>query len=148
MKVSQDIRKSASLLLAVFVLSWTSLSSAMEPGSKMVHLCHTPAHHTVTNPAPAQHHENCCPSHASLIHKCHLQVALTALAAHPECCTISAPPARPLAVLVNSAGQISLHPSASVVSGIDINVERSTRRPELSPQFVKPVFHLKTDLRI
>jgi hypothetical protein len=148
MRISSHIRKSASLLLAAFILFWTSLSSAMEPGSKMVHLCHTPVHHTVANPAPAQHHENCCPSHANLMHKCQLQVALTLVATHPECCTISAPPARPFAVLVNSAGQVPLHASAAVVSGLDIDVARSTRGAESSPYFVKPVFDLKTDLRI
>ena len=149
MTVSQQIRRSVSLLLATCVLFWTSASAAMQPGSKIVHLCHTPAHHTVSKAAPAPHHENCCPSHASLMHKCLLQVALTLEATHPACCTISAPPAPPFAVLVNSADSFSLQVSAAVVAAPDADVARTVRGGgEPAPPFVKPVFDLKTDLRI
>ena len=122
----------------------------MEPGSKTIHLCHTPAHHTVAKTSPAEHHELCCPSHSSSMHKCLLQAALTLVATHPECCTISAPPTRPFAVLVSSAGSISLQMSAIAMAGLDVGVSRShaSASVELSAPFVRPVFDLKTDLRI
>jgi hypothetical protein len=148
MRASQLTRRLASLLLATCVLFWTSESAAMEPGSKMVHLCHTPAHHAATKTAPV-HHEGCCPSHSSSMHKCLLQVALKLAATHPECCSISAPPVRPFAVLVSSADSVSLQVGAAVVIAAEMNVARPARGgQESSPPFVKPVFDLKTDLRI
>jgi len=85
----------------------------------------------------------CCPSHAA---------SLPAnFFAPPPCCDLSNQPARPLAFIVTSGKSRSSQLSVSgPASAVLVSPQRTSAVFPVtdSPPFVKPVFDLKTDLRI
>ena len=128
-----------SLILALSVGLWAESGLAMLSAASHAPQCHAAMPHA-HHPAAAM---PCCPSHAA--------VAIVHFIEPPPCCDLSNQPARPLAVVVvpgkfrsgqlipnGAAGAMFVPPQAgSALSLIGA-----------SPPFVKPVFDLKTDLRI
>jgi hypothetical protein len=143
------MRRSLSLVLSLVIVLWAESGLAMPAASSHGWKCHVGmvqmnghTAHTVT-PEKGPHSMPCCPSHPA--------PALSQSAEHTGCCDISSQPARPLAFLVSSGNSFSLQWNATGPAGT-ILVQAQSRSAflagEESPRFVRPVFELKTDLRI
>ena len=134
------MRRRLSLVLSLVIVLWAGPGLAIRPASGHGAKCHVQMADVHQH---ANHSMACCPSHPSL--------ALTQWSDHPGCCDIGSQPARPLAFLVVSGRSRSIQLSASgPAASILAPVESRSALPsiEQTPQFARPVFELKTDLRI
>jgi hypothetical protein len=131
-------RRAFSLALALSVGLWAQCGLMMLSAANLAAQCHSAMPHS--------HHAMaampCCPSHAAS--------ALAPLFDLP-CCDMSAQPARPLASAA-VPGKFSSGPFGSNGSADTMLIPLQQSSASLpvanSPPFVKPVFDLKTDLRI
>lgn len=150
------MRRSLSLVLSLLIVLWADTGLAMPPASGHGSKCHVRmaqmhrhATHSAT-PAAAlscchqrSHSMPCCPSHPV--------PAPVPCGDRPGCCDVSRQPARPLAFLVACGNSLSLQLSANGPAGTILlpALSRSACLAiDRSPQCVRPVFELKTDLRI
>jgi len=150
------MRRSLSLVLSLVIVLWAETGLAMPSASghgskcrvRMVQM-HRHATHSVTLATPSgccqqgPHTMSCCPPHPA--------PAATHWADRPGCCDMSSQPARPSAFLVASGNSVSLQLSANGPAGTIFVPALSSSAflwGDKSPQFVRPVFELKTDLRI
>lgn len=143
------MRRILSLILALSVGLWAQCGLAMLSAASHAPQCHAAmshVHHAAAAMSQVHHAAAampCCPSHAAS--------ALAHLFDPPPCCDLSGQPARPLASAV-MPGKVRVgHFDASGVAGtMFVPPERSAALSviDASPPFVKPVFDLKTDLRI
>jgi hypothetical protein len=134
------MRRSLSLVLSLAVGLWANSGWVMPPAADLGSKCHT---QKVQMHQHASHSLPCCPSHPA--------PAPTQSTNHPGCCDMSGQPARPLVFLVVSGRSRSLPLSASAAAGTILRQLRSrSALPsiEQTSRFVRPVFELKTDLRI
>jgi hypothetical protein len=134
------MRRSLSLVLALAIVFWADTGLAMLGASGHGSKCHVQMTQMHPHAAASMH---CCPSHPAL--------ALTQLGDHPGCCDISSQPTRPLAFLVVSGRSRSIQFRAGGPAGTILPPVQSGAASlsiEHTPQFVRPVFELKTDLRI
>lgn len=150
------MRRSLSLVLSLVIVLWAEAGLAMPPASGHGSRCHVgmaPMHrhasHSVTLATPSgcchqgPHSMPCCPPHS--------MPAATQCADRPGCCDLSSQSARPLAFLVASGSSFTPQLGANGPAGA-IPAPASPGSAFLSIdhayQFVRPVFELKTDLRI
>jgi hypothetical protein len=127
-------RKILSLILALSVVLWAEGAVAMLSAADHPAQCARMQHAATSMP--------CCPSDTA---------SFPANFAPPPCCDLSTQPARPLAFIVIPSkyrlGQLSVSGTAGVVFAPPLgSFARSVN--VAAPSFVKPVFDLKTDLRI
>ena len=151
------MRRSLSFVLSLVIVLWADTGLAMPPASGHGSQCHggmAQMHQHATNSAtpatalgcchPRTHSMPCCPSHPV--------PAPTPCGDHSGCCDISSQPARPLAFLVASGNSLSLQLSANgpagTISVVPAPAGSAFLSIDHSYQFVRPVFELKTDLRI
>jgi len=127
-----------SLALALSVGLWAQCGLAMLSAAGHTPKCHAGlmhGHHAVAAMP-------CCPSHS---------VSPIAYLFDPPCCDMSGQPARSLASAVVPgkfrSGQFSANGNAAAMSVPPRHFSAFLSAAE-SPPFVKPVFDLKTDLRI
>lgn len=150
------MRRSLSFVLSLVIVLWADTGLAMPRASghgskcqvRMVQM-HQHATHSVT-PATAlgccqrgPHSMPCCPPHPA--------PAPTQCGDRPGCCDMSSQPARPLAFLVASGNSLFVQLSANGHAGTIFAPAppgSAFHSIDDSPQFVRPVFKLKTDLRI
>jgi hypothetical protein len=127
-------RRILSLILALSVLLWAEGAVAMLSAADHPAQCARMQH--TANSMP------CCPSQSA---------SFPANFAPPPCCDLSNQPVPPLAFIVipgkSRLGQLSVSGTTSVMLAPP---QGSFARPAIAatPSFVKPVFDLKTDLRI
>ena len=150
------MRRSLSLVLSLVIILWAAAGVAMPPASGHGSKCHVRmapmqrhAAHSATLATPSgccsqgPHSMPCCPSHSAS--------AVTHCADRPGCCDLSSQPARPLAVLVASGNsftpQLSANGPAGTISAL-APPGSACLSIDHAYQFVRPVFELKTDLRI
>jgi hypothetical protein len=139
MSLQRAMRRVLSLILVLSVGLWAEGGLAMLSAASHAPQCHAArshAHHAaVAMP--------CCPSHAAL--------ALVHFINPPPCCDLSNQPARPLAFVVVPgkfrSGQLSASGAAAAMFVLP-QAGSALSLIGASPPFVKPVFDLKTDLRI
>jgi hypothetical protein len=139
MNLQYAVRRIWSLVLALSVGLWAQCGLAMLSAASHAPQCHAAMSHAHHMAAAMP----CCPSHAAS--------AVAHVFDPPPCCDLSSQPARPLASAVVPgkfrSGQLSANGSAP-----SMFVPPPARSAVLtvadSPSFVKPVFDLKTDLRI
>ena len=137
MNSQRAMRRMLSLILALSVGLWAQCGLAMLSAASHAPKCHAAMSH--------EHHMvaamPCCPSHA-----------VSAVPVDPPpCCDLTRQPARPVASAVVPgkfrSGQFSANGAAGAML---VPPQRSSALSLIgdSPPFVKPVFDLKTDLRI
>ncbi len=128
-----------SFVLALSMVLWADGAVAVISATSHAAQCHARVPHM-------QHAANsmpCCPSHAASLP--------ASFIAPPPCCDLSNQPARPLAFVVTAGKSRSSQLSASGTAGaMFASSQRASEAFPVtdSPPFVKPVFDLKTDLRI
>jgi hypothetical protein len=139
MSLQRTMRRILSLVLALSVGLWAQCGLGMPSAAAHGPQCHAAMSHS-HNVAAAM---PCCPLHA------------TSAAVHlfdpPRCCDLSSQPARPLASTVVPGKFRSGQLSAKGATGGMLSPRQEDSaflRAADSPPFVKPVFDLKTDLRI
>ncbi len=128
-----------SLILALSVALWAASAAGMLSAAGHASQCHARMPHVQHQAAPMP----CCPSH------------VTSLPVNfftpPPCCDMSNQPARPLAFVV-MPGKFRAGASSGGVTAnaMFVSPQRSSAllTDGSSLPFVKPVFDLKTDLRI
>jgi len=126
-------------MLALSVVLWAEGAVAMLSAAGHAAQCRARMPHV-------QHRASsmpCCPSHSASVRPNLFQA--------PPCCDLSNQPARPLAFIGMSGKVYAGELIASMVAGAMLAPagRRSAFRSQAqSPPFVKPVFDLKTDLRI
>jgi hypothetical protein len=136
---SQGTRpKVLSVLLALSVGLWAQCGLAMLSAASHAPQCHAAmahAHHAMAAMP-------CCPSHG---------VSPVAPLFDPPCCDMSSQPTRSLASAVapgkSHSGQVNASRAADVIF-VPPQLSSAFLRVADSPPFVKPVFDLKSDLRI
>jgi hypothetical protein len=134
------MRRRLSLLLSLVIVLWANTGLAMTLASGHGAKCHAQmvrVHQHATRSMP------CCPSHPAL--------ALTQRGDHPDCCDMSSQPARPVAFLVVSGRSRCIQLRASGPAGailLPLQSRLASLSIEHTPQFVRAVLELKTDLRI
>jgi hypothetical protein len=132
-------RRILALTLALSVALWAASATGMLSAASHRSQCHARMPHMQHVAAPMQ----CCPSHAASLPVNYFTP--------PPCCDLSNQPARPLAFVV-MPGKFRAGPMSGAVTASAMFVSPLRRSARLkdgsSPPFVKPVFHLKTDLRI
>ncbi|MGB7555284.1 MAG: hypothetical protein WBM04_12995 [Candidatus Korobacteraceae bacterium] len=134
------VRKRLSLVLSLVIVLWADTGLAMPLASGHGSKCHAQMAHMHQH---ATHSMPCCPSHTAF--------ALTQLGDPHVCCDISSQPARPLAFLVAYGRSLSVQLRASGPTGTilpPIQSRAALLSIKQAPHFVRPVFELKTDLRI
>ena len=149
------MRRSLSFVLALVIVLWADTGLAMPAASGHGYKCHARMMHMhqhatrFATPAAAlgccrqrTHSTPCCPSRPA--------PAPTQGADSPGCCDIGSQPARPLAFLVASGNSLSAQLSANGPAGPMVPVSSGSTILSIdhSPRFIRPVFELKTDLRI
>jgi hypothetical protein len=133
------IRRTLSLTLALSVALWAASAAGMLSAASHASQCHARMPHVQHQAAPRP----CCPSHAASLP--------INFFTPPPCCDLSNQPARPLAFVVTPgkfrAGPVS---GGVTVSAKFVSPQSSSAilTEGSSPRFVKPVFDLKTDVRI
>jgi len=139
MSLQRTMRRLLSLTVALSVGLWAQCGLAMLSVASQARQCHAAMSHAHHLAAAMP----CCPPHAAS--------AAVHLIDPPPCCDLSSQPARPLASAVESgkfrSGQFSANGSAGAMF-IPPQQSSAFLRVADSPPFVKPVFDLKTDLRI
>ena len=139
MSLQLTMRRIWSLVLTLSVGLWAQCGLALLSAASHAPQCHAAmshAHH-VAAAMP------CCPSHAAS--------AAVHLFDPPPCCDFSSQPARPVASAVVPGKLRSGQFSATGPAGaMFVPPQQSSAflRVADSPPFIKPVFDLKTDLRI
>jgi hypothetical protein len=131
----RTMRRILPLVLALSVGLWAQCGLAMLSAATHTPQCHAAmshAHHAVAAMA-------CCPSHSA-----------SAVFDPPPCCDLSSQPARPLASAAVPGKLRSGQFSARGTAGAAFVLQHFSAFLTVadSPPFVKPVFDLKTDLRI
>jgi len=133
------IRRALSLMLALSAALWAETGLGMLPAIGHGAQCHAQMaqmHHSAASMP-------CCPSHAASVP--------ANFFAPPPCCDMSKQPARPVAYLATSgksrSNQFCASSGGSLVSA-PLQRKSAFLPISVSPPFVKPVFDLKTDLRI
>ena len=138
MSLQCAIRRVLSLMLALSVAMWAGTGLGMLPAGLGLQ-CHTQMAH-MHQPASSM---PCCPSHAGSVP--------ANFFAPPPCCDMSKQPARPVAYLATSgksrSNQLRANSGGSLISA-PLQRRSALLRIAASPPFAKPVFDLKTDLRI
>src|ERR1035437_4366602 len=154
------LRRSLSFVLSLVIILWADTGLAVLPASghgakcqvRMVQMHQRAAHCAAQSATLATalgcyhqrtHSMPCCPPQPV--------PAPTPCGDHSGCCDMSSQPARPLAFLVASGNSLSLQLSANGPAGAILlpALSRSAfLASDHSPQFVRPVFGRKTDLRI
>jgi hypothetical protein len=144
------IRKTLTAMLALAILLWAEAGLALLPGDQVMQCSVTMHGHerAMAEAAEASDDDSdampCCPADPGKAPK------LTA--SHPQCCSSSDVPERPLGFVVSS-GRITSHQLDTVaeVAASDgpptAQHSGGLRSPD-APRFVKPVLDLKSDLRI
>jgi hypothetical protein len=133
------VRRSLSLVLALSVGLWAQCGLAMLSAANHAPQCHA----RMSHPHHAADAMPCCPSRAA--------EAVAHFFDPPPCCDLSSQPVRPLTLAVTSGKFRSSQFGANgAASAMLVPQERSSAFLSVvdSPSFVKPVFDLKTDLRI
>ncbi len=150
------MRRGLSLVLSLVIILWAEAGVAMPPASGHGSKCHVrmaPMHRHATHSATLATPSGCCPQGPHSMPCCpsHPASAATHCADRPGCCDISSQPARPLAALVALGNSFTPQLSANGPAGT-ISAPAPPGSAFLSIdhayQLVRPVFELKTDLRI
>ena len=150
------MRRSLSLVLSLVIVLWANAGLAMPSASGHGSKCHARMvlmHQHATHSASLATGLGCCHQRTQSMPCCppHPAPATIQCGDRPGCCDIGSQPARPLAFLVVSATSRTVQLSSNGPTGAML-VPRapSYAFPPIdhSPQFVRPVFELKTDLRI
>jgi hypothetical protein len=130
--------KIVSLVLALSITMWAQCGVAMISAASQAPQCHARMLHAHRAASAMP----CCPSRVAS--------AVAHLFDPPPCCDLSSLPARPLASALIPGKVRSGQFSANGVTGTFVPPQRDSNilRVADSPAFVKPVFDLKTDLRI
>jgi len=126
------------LLVALSAALWAESGLALLPAVSQASQCHVRVLHTQQT-----HSMPCCPRHTVS--------APSFFFEPPPCCDLSNQPARPVAFVVTSGGRYSTPlPASDIASVIFVPPQGSSALSLMaaSPPFVKPVFDLKSDLRI
>jgi hypothetical protein len=130
------MRRTWSLVLALSVGLWAQCGLAMLSAATRAPECHAAMSHAHHLAAAMP----CCPSHSA-----------SANFDPPPCCDLSSQPAQPLASALipgkSRSGQFSAHGDADSMF-VPPQASSAVLTDADSPPFVKPVFDLKTDLRI
>ncbi len=154
------MRRSLSFVLSLVIVLWADTGLAMLPASGHGWKCHVRlvqmhqhAAHSAAQSATLATALGCCHQRTHSMPCCppHPVPAPTPCGDHSGCCDMSSQPARPLAFLVASGNFLSLQLGANGQAGAILlpALSRSAfLASDHSPQFVRPVFELKTDLRI
>jgi hypothetical protein len=150
------MRRSLSFVLSSVIVLWAETGLAMPPAPGHGSKCHVrmvQMHRHATHSVTLATSSSCCRRGPHTMPCClpHAAPAPTQCGERPGCCDMSSQPARPLAFLVASGNSVSLQLSTKGPAGT-IFVAAPSSSAILSidhaPQFTRPVFELKTDLRI
>jgi hypothetical protein len=150
------MRRSWSFVLSLVIVLWAEAGLAMPPASGHASKCHVrmaPMQRHATHSATLATSSSCCPqgSHTMPGYPPHPAPAPTQCGDRPGCCDISSQPARPLVFLVASGNsftpQLSVNGPAGTISA-PAPPGSAFLSIDHAPQFTRPVFELKTDLRI
>jgi len=90
----------------------------------------------------------CCPAHSVANSQCPSHPVRVAATDDQDCCVLSKQPARPLALLLSDSSSHSVQAAATAAAPETLASSIKPPNPANAPFFVKPVFDLKTDLRI
>jgi len=138
MRLPRTDRRILSLILALSVVLWAEGAVAVFPAADHPAQCARMPHmQRAANAMP------CCPSHAASVP--------ANFFSPPPCCDMSKQPARPVAYLATSGKSRSDQGRASSGGSLisaPLQRESAFLLIAASPPFAKPVFDLKTDLRI
>jgi hypothetical protein len=153
MSSQRTSRAILSLMLALAIAAWAEPGLAMMPASGHAAQCHARmmhGHHHAS-PAAMRMATSCCHQRVNSMPCCpaHPSSPPSHCGDRSDCCAISTQPARPLAFLVS--GNLLSQLNTNGLAGAELLPPRQSSlfSPLAdSPQFVKPVFDLKTDLRI
>lgn len=147
MSSRQQVRKVASIVLAVVLALWAEIGVATDQASAPPCRVHTSHMHSATAAAMHGLSSACCPRHLSPKpgRTSHLAVAY-----RPDCCTLSNQPARALAFLIASRTPMesTIQVLARTGPGLVSSPSSATLCLGKSPPFTKLVFDKKTDFRI
>jgi hypothetical protein len=144
-------------VLSLIIVLWADTSLAMLPASGHSWKCHVRMvqmhQHATHSAAPQATALGCCHQRTHSMPCCPPQPAIvpTQCGDRHGCCDMSSQPARPLVFLVASGNSLSLQLGANGQAGAILlpALSRSAfLASDHSPQFVRPVFEMKTDLRI
>jgi hypothetical protein len=142
MITGQQSRRAAATVVMLAVLLWSQAGLATAPVSGHGPECHRPDMHSAADVMSA----GCCPHHLSSTRRCPSHPKLTVSAHRPDCCSISARPAQPVAFVVTT--RTATQPGIEVTPP-DLAADLTDRaiRPDRSP-FIQSIFDKKADLRI
>jgi hypothetical protein len=132
------IRRTLSLTLALSIALWTANATGMLSAGGAAQ-CHARMPHVQPQAASMP----CCPSNATSLP--------VNFFTPPPCCDLTNQPSRPLAFMVSSGKSRLGHLDVAAPDcAIFVSPQKSSAVFQIgdSPPFVKPVFDLKTDLRI
>ena len=138
-------------MLALMILLWAEAGLAMLPGDQVMQCSmsmhghgHAMAEANVAANADDADAMPCCPDDS--------KQTTEMAASHPQCCSNSEAPERPLSFLINSERATPHHADsdAVVVASFVPPLAAHTwvLRTSIAPTFAKPVLDLKSDLRI
>lgn len=151
MMLQRRSRWAGSVILALSVALWAQAAAASSSSDDTASECQSHAMHMQRAMHGSQvEAEGCCPMHAAVLADCSLHlVMLLAPVAPPDCCALSGAPAPATEFLTSSSAPEQPQDSASEIRrAAPLSLERATFSEAATPRFTKPVFDLKTDLRI
>jgi hypothetical protein len=150
----QQVRRAASLVLAIALLVWAEDGVAMLSAAGVAMQCRAHMSHTHQSAATVMHHPMAsghCHGHANANRSCASHPDMLLLpASRPDCCAVGDRPSRPVAFLIASGRSLAIDLGFKVFVGTDLLA--SPRLSGLwtaeSAPFTRDVLEKKTDLRI
>ena len=148
------MRRSLSLVLSLVIVLWAETGLAMPSASGHGSKCHVrmaPMHRHATHSVTLATSSSCCRQGPHTVPCCppHAAPAPTQCGDRPGCCDMSSQPARPLAFLVASGSSFTPQLSANGPAGtISLPARPGSAFLSIDHAPQRPVFELKTDLRI
>ncbi|MFZ0913896.1 MAG: hypothetical protein WBQ76_05220 [Candidatus Korobacteraceae bacterium] len=148
------MRRSWSFVLSLVIVVWAEAGLAMPPAPGHGSKCHAgmvQMHRHVAHSVTLATSSGCCPQGPHSMPGCppHPAPVPNQPAGHPGCCDMSSQTARPLAFLVASGNSVSLQLSANGPAGtISLPARPGSAFLSIDRAPQRPVFELKTDLRI
>jgi len=154
MSSRRAVRRALSLVVVLAIAAWAEPGLAMLPAAGQMAKCHTRMMHMHHQAGPAAMHKatSCCHQRVNSMPCCPEHPALppAQCGSAQECCAVSSQPSRPLAFLV-SGNPLLFQSNANGPAGANFVAPPQSSIFLLiadSPRFIRPVFDLKTDLRI